>query len=197
MSDSTNAGRDDLPDEPTIFEPSVILNRERIEIHPTARIDAFVKIEGGENGFIGEHVHIASFCHILGGGRFTLGHGASMGSGAKIITGSNVPGPGHGCSAIAPDAVVKRSFVVIEENATLFANAIVLPGVIVGRGAVIAAGAVVTKDVPAGEMWGGVPARFIRHVDDSPRQVSPAPAYSSEEQIKRWVEGYDDFTGRK
>ncbi len=38
----------------------------------------------------------------------------------------------------------------------------VLSGVTVGNGAVIGAGAVVRKDVPADEVWAGVPARKIR-----------------------------------
>jgi acetyltransferase-like isoleucine patch superfamily enzyme len=38
----------------------------------------------------------------------------------------------------------------------------VLKGVTIGDGAIVAAGSVVTKDVHAGELWGGVPARFIR-----------------------------------
>jgi maltose O-acetyltransferase len=41
-------------------------------------------------------------------------------------------------------------------------RAIILPGVKVGRGAVVAAGAVVTKEVFAGEIVGGIPARKIR-----------------------------------
>jgi acetyltransferase-like isoleucine patch superfamily enzyme len=31
----------------------------------------------------------------------------------------------------------------------------------IGDGAVVAAGAVVTKDIPAHEVWGGVPARQL------------------------------------
>lgn len=40
-------------------------------------------------------------------------------------------------------------------------HVVILPGVTIGDGAVIAAGAVVNKDVPAYEVWGGIPARKI------------------------------------
>lgn len=145
------------------FEPLVILRPENVRIADTARVDSFSKIEGGEGACIGEFVHIASFCHLgIGGGTMILEDGSSFGSGAKIVTGSNVPVPGRGCSAIAPDAVIKRSFVHVKRNAVLFCGAIVLPGVTIGEGAIIAAGAVVNRDVPDGEMWGGVPARRLR-----------------------------------
>lgn len=144
------------------YDPIVAIRQERIRVAPTARIDSFVKLEGGEGMMIGEHVHIASFCHLgIGGGRTILEDGSSFGSGAKVISGSNVPGLGHGCSAIAPDAVFARSFAHVKRNATLFAGAMVLPGVTVGENAVLAAGAVARRDVPAGEIWGGVPARKI------------------------------------
>lgn len=42
------------------------------------------------------------------------------------------------------------------------AGVTILPGARIGNGAVIAAGAVVRGDIPPGEIWGGVPARFIR-----------------------------------
>lgn len=48
------------------------------------------------------------------------------------------------------------------EGVVVGAGAIVLPGVAVGAGAVIGAGAVVTRDVPAGEVWVGVPARVAQ-----------------------------------
>jgi acetyltransferase-like isoleucine patch superfamily enzyme len=41
-------------------------------------------------------------------------------------------------------------------------HCVVLPGVVIDRGAVVAAGSVVTKHVPAYQVWGGVPARFIK-----------------------------------
>jgi len=42
------------------------------------------------------------------------------------------------------------------------ANAVILGGVCIGDGAVIAAGAVVNRDVDAGSIVAGVPARFVR-----------------------------------
>ncbi|KDE39243.1 hypothetical protein ADINL_2372 [Nitrincola lacisaponensis] len=41
----------------------------------------------------------------------------------------------------------------------------ILPGVEIGDGAVIAAGSVVTKNVPAGVVFGGNPARFIKDIN--------------------------------
>lgn len=49
----------------------------------------------------------------------------------------------------------------IEKNAWIGSNAVILKGVTVGDGAVVAAGAVVTKDIPAGGIAGGVPAKAI------------------------------------
>ena len=176
-----------------IFEPVVVLNRDLVRCAHSARIDSFVKIEGGEGIVIGEHVHIASFVHILGGGSAILEDGSSFGSGAKIVTGSNIPGDGHGCSAIAPDAVVKRSFVHIKKNAVLYVNAIVLPGITIGEGAVVAAGTVVTKDVPDGETWGGIPARRI---DVRPwKSVAPPYSFLHEEKTDQWLESMAEFYG--
>lgn len=45
-------------------------------------------------------------------------------------------------------------------------NAIILPGVSIGDRCVIGAGSVVTKDIPTGQVWAGVPAHFIKSTDE-------------------------------
>lgn len=55
-------------------------------------------------------------------------------------------------------------------------GAIVSRGVTIGEGAVVGAGAVVTKDVPAYEIWAGVPARKIRNRLSTEDRVAHAAA---------------------
>lgn len=54
----------------------------------------------------------------------------------------------------------------IDDNVMIGANAVVIEGVHVGEGAVVAAGAIVTHDVAPHTMVAGVPAKFIKNVDD-------------------------------
>ena len=50
----------------------------------------------------------------------------------------------------------------IEDGVFVGSNALIMKGVTVGERSVIGAHAVVTKDVPAGEIWAGNPAKFIK-----------------------------------
>ena len=59
---------------------------------------------------------------------------------------------------------VKCAPIKIEEDVFIGAGCIVLKGVTIGKGSVIGAGSVVTKMVPAGQVWAGNPARYIRDV---------------------------------
>jgi acetyltransferase-like isoleucine patch superfamily enzyme len=56
----------------------------------------------------------------------------------------------------------------IRRGAWLAVGAIVLPGVTVGECAVVSAGSVVIRDIPAFTVAGGVPARVIRSLRESP-----------------------------
>lgn len=60
--------------------------------------------------------------------------------------------------------------VLIEKGAFIGAHAIILKGVTIGERSIVGAGSVVTKSIPAGEIWAGNPARFIRKVENSQRK---------------------------
>ena len=113
--------------------------------------------ECGKNIFIGKNVFINFGCHFQDHGGIWIGDNALIGSQVVIATinhdlnperrGDNHPASVH-----------------IGKNVWIGSHATVLPGVHIGDNAVIAAGAVVTKDVEAGAIAGGVPARIIRRI---------------------------------
>jgi acetyltransferase-like isoleucine patch superfamily enzyme len=59
-----------------------------------------------------------------------------------------------------PDWKLQRT--IIKKGASIGANATILCGITIGENAMIGAGSVVTKDVPAGEVWVGNPAKPIK-----------------------------------
>ena len=59
----------------------------------------------------------------------------------------------------------KLSKTVVKKGASIGANATILCGITIGENAMIGAGSVVTKDVPAGEVWVGNPARFFKQIN--------------------------------
>jgi len=66
--------------------------------------------------------------------------------------------------------------IIIEDDVWLGHGVTVLDGVRIGKGAVVGAGAVVTRDIPAGAITAGVPARVVKMRSDlaetSPRSAS-------------------------
>jgi len=55
---------------------------------------------------------------------------------------------------------------VLKRGAIIGAGAVILPGVIIGEGALVGAGSVVTKDVSAGYVVAGNPAKIIKKVEE-------------------------------
>lgn len=59
----------------------------------------------------------------------------------------------------------------IEDDCWLGARATILPGVTIGRGSTVVAGAVVTKDVEPFCVVGGVPAKVIKKLKPTKKEV--------------------------
>ena len=60
------------------------------------------------------------------------------------------------------ERVYKRGKVKIGNYVFIGAHSIITKPVIIGDYSIVAAGSVVTKDIPPCEIWGGVPARFMK-----------------------------------
>ena len=65
--------------------------------------------------------------------------------------------------------------ITIADNVWLGGGVIVCPGVTIGQHTVVGAGAVVTKDLHAGVVAAGVPARVLREIGEQDRVEIPGP----------------------
>ena len=109
---------------------------------------------------------------LFKGSRLELGKGSFINSDCKIRCHKEIT-IGEGC-AISHDFTVMDSDaheldgnrhtnpVHIGNHVWIGTRVTILNGVNIGEGAVIAAGSLVTKDVPAGSLVGGVPAKVIK-----------------------------------
>jgi len=102
-----------------------------------------IRIGVGVNIQDGSIVHVSRPYACIIGDRVSIGHMALI----------------HACT--------------LEEGCFVGMKACIMDGVVVEKGAFIAAGALVTpgKRVPAGELWAGQPARFVRKVKDTDRAI--------------------------
>lgn len=103
---------------------------------------------------VGNHFSVGWYTLLDARGGLTIGNDVNISSYVKIVTGSH--------DIDDPDFTADFRPVTIGNHVWIGTGAIVLQGVNIGDGAVVAAGAVVTKDIPPYEVWGGVPAKFIR-----------------------------------
>lgn len=63
------------------------------------------------------------------------------------------------------NGVAKTSPVIIEDDVFIGTGVLIGKGVTIGARSIIAAGSVVVKSVPADELWGGNPAKFIKKIN--------------------------------
>ena len=133
-------------------------------IGPGTRIWQFVVILPGAR--IGRDCNINAQCLIEGdvivGDRVTVKSGVQLWDGLRVEDDVFI-----GPNATFTNDRLPRSkqypaafqTTVLRRGASIGANATILGGVTIGEGALIGAGSVVTRDVPAGELWVGNPAR--------------------------------------
>ena len=111
----------------------------------------------GKNTHFGKHVFVNAGCKFQDQGGIYIEDGALIGHNAVLATLNHDPDPAKRQNLIpAP--------IHIGKNVWLGANVTVLPGVTIGENAIVAAGAVVSKDVEAGTVVAGVPAKFVKRI---------------------------------
>lgn len=103
---------------------------------------------------LGDRVAIGWFAELDARGGVVIENDTNISSHVILITGSH--------DLEAPNYIANFKPIHIGHHCWIGTRATILQGVNIGNGSIVAAGAVVTKDIPAGEVWGGVPAKFIK-----------------------------------
>lgn len=122
-----------------------------------------------EQAQIGVDCNICSHCFIendvVVGDRVTIKCGVQLWDGLRIeddvFVGPNVTftNDKHPRSKQYPDEYLTTT---LKAGSSIGANATILPGITIGAGAMVGAGAVVTRDVPAGAIVIGNPAKVSK-----------------------------------
>ena len=166
-----------------LIERWVENNKDKIEDHfveITARYSALplldlrkvdARIEPG--AIVREGARIGKGCVVMMGAVINIGAdvgektmvdmNAVIGARAKVGKNCHVGAGAVIAGVLEPPS---KTPVVLEDNVLVGGNAVVLEGVKIGKGSVVAAGAVVLKDVAAGLVVAGVPARVKGKVED-------------------------------
>lgn len=95
---------------------------------------------------------------LYGGGGISIGRMVRVGGGVSMVSTNRVF---HDPQVPIASQGYETAPIVIADDVWIGVHAVILAGVSIGRGAVVGAGAVVTKDVPAGAVVAGVPAKVI------------------------------------
>ena len=126
---------------------------------------AFVKpplfVDYGENITIGPRTFVNYHLTALDVAAITIGADCQIGPNVQLLTPTHPVEPGP-----RRDKLEAARPITIGDNVWLGGGVIVCPGVSIGDDSVIGAGAVVTRDIPAGVVAVGNPARVIRSVSE-------------------------------
>lgn len=124
-----------------------------------AEVRAPLFVDYGSNLHVGARTFINYNLVALDVAAVTIGADCQIGPNVQLLTPTHPlePGPRR-------DKLEAAEPIILGDNVWLGGGVIVCPGVTIGEDSVIGAGAVVTKDVPAGVLAVGIPARVLRRL---------------------------------
>jgi acetyltransferase-like isoleucine patch superfamily enzyme len=133
------------------------INLYGCKIGDGTKIGPFVEIQ--KNAFVGKQCKIQSHSFICEG--VTIEDDVFVGHGVMFINDlfPRSTNPNGTLQAEQDWEVIKT---IVKKGASIGSNATIMGGVTIGEGALIGAGSVVTKDVAAGTVVAGNPAKIIR-----------------------------------
>lgn len=148
-----------------ISKKASIYNPAQISIGNNVRIDDFAIISAGENGIvIGDYVHIAGFCGLVGAAEIRMDDFSGLSSRVFIYSSSDDYSGASLTNPTVPEEFrnVESGKVHLGKHVIVGTCATILPGVTIGKGSAIGAYSLVNKDIPESVIATGQPCRVIK-----------------------------------
>lgn len=118
-------------------------------------LNGWGRLEIGSNTWIGQYNNF----RLASNATISVGSNCLISQFCSLVASNHETSGRHLIKLRPPDS--RKLGVCIGNGVWLGAGCAILPGVTVGEGAVIGANSVVVTDVPAFEIWGGIPAKRI------------------------------------
>ncbi len=138
---------------------SKFINLYGCEIGNNTKIGAFVEIQ--KNAKVGSNCKISSHTFICEG--VTIEDDVFIGHGVAFIN-DTYPRSTNPTGELQTEKDWKVEQTLVKKGASIGSGATILSNVVIGEHAIIGAGSVVTRDVPAGTIVAGNPAKVLRQV---------------------------------
>lgn len=136
---------------------------------------------------IGNNVGIGWQTGIYVGTKITLGDNVRIAEQCTLSGYAGHPLDAQDRALGKPDLDTQARDITLEDDVWLGRGCTVNAGVKIGKGSIIAAGSVVTKDIPAGVLAGGVPAKIIRHLDNNEHRVFSLSHLKSQNEAQQRI----------
>ncbi len=135
-----------------------------------------IQFNYGSHTFIGDNFFANFNLMMMDDGKITIGNHVMIGPNVSLLATNHPLIADERLRLKYPDGHTSMSEfaegIHIEDDVWIAANVSVLDGVTIGKGAVIGAGSVVTRDIPAGWLAFGNPARPIRKIGEKDSKLS-------------------------
>jgi acetyltransferase-like isoleucine patch superfamily enzyme len=151
-------------DDIRVHTSVVIIAPEQLRLGNHVRVDPFSLLSATGEISLGNHVHIGSHCTLIGWSGIRVEDFAGISHGSRLFSATDDFGGSCLTGPTVPEDLrqVRAGPIHLRKHAVIGSGAVVLPGATLGEGAILGALSLLRGDLPAWQIWSGVPARYLR-----------------------------------
>jgi galactoside O-acetyltransferase len=146
-----------ISDKASFYSPGTII------IGSNVRIDDFCILSG--NIKLGNYIHISAYCGLYGKGGIEMGNFSGLSPRCTLLSASDDFSGQFMISPMVSEEFTNVQFgkIKIGEFAQIGAGTVLLPNVNIAKGSVVGAMSLVKKNTEEWKIYGGTPAKFLKH----------------------------------